>query len=53
MGKTMVIATRVTAEELDKLDRALAGPFKGSYNNRSEFLRSIMLVVLERLERSA
>lgn len=52
VGKTIVVATRITNEELDQLDKALAGPLKGAYRNRSEFLRSIMLVALKRLERS-
>lgn len=51
MGKTVVIATRITAGELERLDNALLGPLKGSYSNRAEFLSRVLLLALDNIEK--
>lgn len=52
MSRTTVVATRITAEELERLDKALLGSLKGSYSNRSEFLHHVIVVALDGLLRS-
>ncbi len=50
MGETRVVATRLTVEELVRLDKALAGSLKGVYTNRAEFIRDVVVLALEGIE---
>ena len=50
MGETVVVGTRFTTDDLNRLNKALAGPLKGAYRYHSEFIRAVVLAALDQIE---
>ena len=50
MGKTVVVGVRFTIDDLNRLNKALAGSLKGAYSNHSEFIRAVVLAALDQIE---